>query len=69
LKNFLEIKTRNIAQGMSDPRENTSPIAPAVDGIDINTPEMIPRMAVVLPKLSLRNMIIAKINNVMAFKT
>jgi len=69
LKNFLEIKTRNIAQGMSDPSENTRPIAPAVDGIDINTPEMIPMMAVALLKISLRSMTNAKIKSVMAFKT
>ena len=65
----MDIKTKNNAQGMSDPREKMRPMIPAVEGIDINTPEIIPKIAVDLLKEALRSMTIEKINKVIASRT
>ena len=69
LKNFLEISTRNNAQGMSEANEKINPIVPAVEGMDMSTPEMRPIMAGVLLKFLLRYITREKISKVTAFIT
>lgn len=55
-RSFLAIRTEKTTQGISDKREKTSPIVPAVEGIIIKTPDASPHIEVVLLKMSDLNM-------------